>query len=569
MPVRIVTDSACDLPEALCESLGIEVVPLTIRFGEREYVDRKELSTEAFWRELDAASVLPETAAPSVGAFEETFRNLADDGADGIVCVNLSASLSATMQSAQVAAKALDGQIPIAVVDSKSASMGIGNLAMYAARRAGNGAGVAEIVSEIEERRGRQHVYAALDTLEYLRKGGRIGGAQALLGSMLSIKPVIKVIDGAVEEGGKVRTRSKALRFLVDQVPDGLESISVLHAMAPDVDEFLALLEPKVPGAEVTVGTIGPVIGVHVGPRTMGIGFIHRSSLIGARAGRARRRHRTGRARRGRRRGRAGRAAAPPYQHRARGVPPDPRQPRRRARRHARSADLDRAQDRIVRRPLALFDVGVPRRHQRRARRGSAPQPPPTAHRNPPGSRPPAPARPTTRSPQRLDIDAALAQLSPEYRAAVALRDLVGMDYAEIGEVLGLPPGTVRSRISRGRAALADILGNQETGLGTSNPRNTMNDTPAPLTSDQVDELLSAELDDDFDAAARDLGLEPDDARVPLHATPGTDARRRRSLVAARDALAAVRRSRRSHCGAATRNGVGRVPGGRAVFGAQ
>src|SRR5262249_39442134 len=122
MPVRIVTDSACDLPEAVCEDLGVEVVPLTIRFGEREYVDRKELSTEGFWRELQASSALPETAAPSVGAFEETFRALADGGADGIVCINLSARLSATMQSAQVAAKALDGQTPIEIVDSMSAS---------------------------------------------------------------------------------------------------------------------------------------------------------------------------------------------------------------------------------------------------------------------------------------------------------------------------------------------------------------------------------------------------------------------------------------------------------------
>ena len=140
MPVRIVTDSACDLPEAVCEELGIEVVPLTIRFGEREYVDRKELSVDAFWRELAASSVLPETAAPSVGAFEETFRRLTDEGADGIVCINLSARLSATMQSAQVAAKALDGQIPIEIIDSQSASMGIGNLVLYAARRARAGA---------------------------------------------------------------------------------------------------------------------------------------------------------------------------------------------------------------------------------------------------------------------------------------------------------------------------------------------------------------------------------------------------------------------------------------------
>jgi len=277
MPVRIVTDSACDLPEAMCEDLGIEVVPLTIRFGEREYVDRRELSTDAFWRELASSPVLPETAAPSVGAFEETFRRLSDERADGIVCINLSARLSATMQSAQVAAKALDGTTPIEIIDSQSASMGIGNLALHAARRARAGASIEEIVHEIEARREREHVFAALDTLEYLRKGGRIGGAQAMLGSMLSIKPIISVSDGAVESAGRVRTRSKALRFLVDQIPVGkVEIISVLHADAPDLDEFLAMLEPVVPDAEVTVGTIGPVIGVHTGPRVMGIAWIDR-----------------------------------------------------------------------------------------------------------------------------------------------------------------------------------------------------------------------------------------------------------------------------------------------------
>jgi DegV family protein with EDD domain len=279
MPVRIVTDSACDLPEAACTELGVEIVPLTIRFGEREYVDRTELSTEAFWREVQSASELPETAAPSVGAFEETFRRLGDDGAEGIVCVNLSGRLSATMQSAQVAAKALDGQIPVEVIDSESASMGIGNLVMYAARRAQSGATVEEIVAEVEDRRNRQHVFATLDTLEFLRKGGRIGGAQAMLGSMLSIKPVIEVRDGVVEQAAKVRTRSKALRYLVDQIPDGkVEAISVLHAMAPDLDEFLAMMEPKVPDAEVVVGTIGPVVGVHTGPRVIGIAFVERSN---------------------------------------------------------------------------------------------------------------------------------------------------------------------------------------------------------------------------------------------------------------------------------------------------
>jgi DegV family protein with EDD domain len=278
MAVRVVTDSACDLPPEVCDALGIEVVPLTIRFGDREYVDRKELTSDEFWRQLESSSVLPETAAPSVGVFEETFRRLHDGGADGIVCVNLSAQLSATMQSAQVAAKALDGLCPIEIVDSASASMGIGILALLAARRASEGADVSTIAREISARRDHQKLFAALDTLEYLRRGGRIGGAQAMLGSMLSIKPIITVEHGAVEQAGKVRTRSKALRFMLDRIPDGaVESICVMHSGATDLDDFLETLRPKVPGAEIVVGDIGPVVGVHVGPRAVGLTWIERA----------------------------------------------------------------------------------------------------------------------------------------------------------------------------------------------------------------------------------------------------------------------------------------------------
>jgi DegV family protein with EDD domain len=278
MAVRVVSDSACDLPVETCEALGIEIVPLTIRFGNDEYVDRTELSTEAFWTKLPSSPVLPETAAPSVGAFEETFRALHESGADGIVCVNLSAHLSATMQSAQVAAKALDGLCPIEVIDSASASMGIGILALHAARRAAEGADVATITREVTERRDRQRLYATLDTLEYLKKGGRIGGAQALVGSMLSIKPIVTVVNGAVEQAGKVRTRSKALSFILEKVPAGrVESICVLHSGAADIEEFLATLRPKIEGAEIVVGRIGPVVGVHVGPGALGVTWIERA----------------------------------------------------------------------------------------------------------------------------------------------------------------------------------------------------------------------------------------------------------------------------------------------------
>src|SRR5204863_5997015 len=138
---------------------------------------------------------------------------------------------------------------PVSVFDSRSVSMGQGALVLHAAQRAEEGADIDTIVAELEDRAQRSTVLFTVDTLEYLRKGGRIGGAQALLGSMLSIKPIITIIDGAVEPAGRVRTRSNALQFIIDRIPDGrVEAISVLHAMAPDVDEFVALLEPKVPG---------------------------------------------------------------------------------------------------------------------------------------------------------------------------------------------------------------------------------------------------------------------------------------------------------------------------------
>lgn len=279
MGLRVVTDSACDLPQQMCDDLGVEVVPLTIRFGDAEYVDRVELSTEEFWRRLAGADPLPETAAPSVGAFEEAFRRIADEGADGIVCINLSSAMSATMQSAQVAAKALDGLCPIEVVDSQSASMGIGSLVLHAARRAREGADLATVVHEVEDRRDRSRVLATLDTLEFLRRGGRISGAQALLGSMLSIKPIITVADGHVDAAGKVRTRSKALRFIVDQVKQrDVETVCVLHAAAPDLHEFLSMLEPIVSGSELVVGEVGPVVGVHTGPRVIGVIWTERGA---------------------------------------------------------------------------------------------------------------------------------------------------------------------------------------------------------------------------------------------------------------------------------------------------
>ena len=275
MGVRVVTDSSCDLPVARAAELGIEIVPLTIRFGSEEFVDRVELTNEEFWRKVATSEVLPETAAPSAGAFEATFQRLAAEGADGIICINLSSRLSATMQSAQVAAKALKGTCPVEVVDSLNVSMGLGLQCINAVRLA-TGADLDQIARATEDQARRTRLFGALDTLEHLRRGGRIGAAQALLGGMLSIKPVIEVRDGAVAEAGKVRTRSKSLKLLADKVAQATspQQVFVFDAQAPDIDEMIELLAPTVARDQIEFGTIGPVIGTHAGPRTIGVGWV-------------------------------------------------------------------------------------------------------------------------------------------------------------------------------------------------------------------------------------------------------------------------------------------------------
>lgn len=278
MAVRVVTDSSCDLPDEVVSELGIEVVPLTIRFGEEEFVDRRDLTPTEFWAKLASSPVLPETAAPSAGAFEEAFRRLADAGADGIVCITLSSKLSATLQSAQVGAKALEGRCPVEIVDSLTLSLALGNLVRVAGHLAAEGADLATITRRVEDLRARSRLFGTLDTLEYLQKGGRIGRAQALLGSMLSIKPVVGVEDGEVEPLARVRTRSKALRWLVDKVKEEatVENLAILHGDAPDVGVLLEMFEPLYPPDAILVSQLGPVIGTHAGPRTIGVTY-HRS----------------------------------------------------------------------------------------------------------------------------------------------------------------------------------------------------------------------------------------------------------------------------------------------------
>lgn len=276
MVVRIVTDSACDLPQGRADELGIEIVPLTIRFGDEEFVDRIELSNEEFWRKVATSPVLPETAAPSPGAFEDRFRSLAEAGADAVVCINLSSRLSGTMQSAQIAATTLAGELPVRVVDSLSVSLGLGSQCIAAQALASDGQDLDTIVESVIDRASRTRLFGALDTLEHLRRGGRIGGAQAMLGSVLSIKPIIGIQDGVVSEAGKVRTRSKSLSHLAAKLASAHDpsGVFVFHAQAPDIDEFLDQLAKFVPRESIEVGNIGPVIGTHGGPRTIGLGWV-------------------------------------------------------------------------------------------------------------------------------------------------------------------------------------------------------------------------------------------------------------------------------------------------------
>jgi DegV family protein with EDD domain len=276
MPVRIVTDSSCDLTAEEVAKHGVAVVPLSIRFGDTEYEDRSELSVEDFYAKLASSEVLPETAAPAPGKFEAAFRRQQQAGADAVVCINLSAELSATMQSAQNAARALAGELDVRVVDSHSITSGLGTQVMLAAEAAASGASADDVVALVQDLASRTHVFGALDTLDNLKKGGRIGGAQALLGSLLSIKPIVDISTGKVEEAGKARTRKKALEVLRDKVAaaGAIEHVSVHHGFAPEVDEMLDLLHPIVPREQIRVGVIGPVIGTHGGPRVMGVTWL-------------------------------------------------------------------------------------------------------------------------------------------------------------------------------------------------------------------------------------------------------------------------------------------------------
>ncbi|HSR22079.1 MAG TPA: DegV family protein [Candidatus Eisenbacteria bacterium] len=270
---RVVTDSTSDVPPEWCERYGIEVVPLRVLFGHESFRDRIELSVDQFFARLRQADRLPTTSAPSPGDFAEVYRRLSRE-CEGVVSIHISGELSGTVEAARVGAASVEG-FPVHVIDSRCLTICVA----YLCRVAAEAGTLEEAVRGVEERIPKQRILALLDTLKYLEMGGRIGRAQALLGSMLDVKPILGMADGKVVPLDRVRTRAKAISRLLERLREDLpvERLAVMHAQAPeDAEGIRARLAADLPAVEVEVGEIGAVLGTHVGPGAVGLTYIKR-----------------------------------------------------------------------------------------------------------------------------------------------------------------------------------------------------------------------------------------------------------------------------------------------------
>jgi len=274
--IRVVTDSASDLPADIASRYSVVTVPLDVRLGDLGPEETRKLSATEFWQACANTAALPETSAPSPGAFRDAFAQAREDGCDGVVCVTISSELSATYQAACAGAAEVAGDIPVEVIDSRSATMGEGLLVIEAAELATPGSSLEEVAAGVRAAVGAIGVFGTLDTLDNLRRGGRIGSAQAFVGSLLSIKPVIEVRGGVVEGESRQRTRGRSLRYLAEKVAEAepLRRLAVAHAAASDLGEFLRILAEVHPADDVIVAYIGPVIGAHTGAGTIGVCFL-------------------------------------------------------------------------------------------------------------------------------------------------------------------------------------------------------------------------------------------------------------------------------------------------------
>lgn len=275
--IRIVTDSTADIPRELQEQLDIVVVPLKVHFGEETYVDGIDITSADFYEKLAAASQLPTTSQPSPADFLDVYKQTAAEPGDEIISIHISSALSGTYQSAVLAKQLLEDQIPVHIVDSRYACYGHGMMVVTAAQMAKEGKSVDEILAEIERRRAESRIYFIVDTLQYLHKGGRIGKASALFGSLLNIKPILTVDEaGEVAPVDKVRGQKNALNRMIELLKrdfgDRPFELHVGHANAPDMARELRDLLKKSLNAETkSFIEVGPVIGTHAGPGTLAV----------------------------------------------------------------------------------------------------------------------------------------------------------------------------------------------------------------------------------------------------------------------------------------------------------
>ena len=274
MKIRVVTDSTSDLPAEVVCDLGITVVPALVQFGDRVFRDGVDLSTNEFYHKLQINSVLPRTSAPSPGTFNEVYGQLARE-ANGIVSIHVSAQMSSTCDAARVGS--VDLKCPISIIDSQTASMACGLLVIVAARAARDGASLSEIEALVQAAVPRTVTYGVFGTLEYLYKGGRIGRAQAFIGSMLKLNPILAIKAGDILPIARVRTRPKAIERLCEILQDlGLpQEMSVMSTTEPEEAEALAQrLAPMFPPQRMYRASIGPAMGTYVGPGAVGVSVI-------------------------------------------------------------------------------------------------------------------------------------------------------------------------------------------------------------------------------------------------------------------------------------------------------
>ena len=273
--VAIVTDSASDLPPETAAANGIDIVPLVVTFGNETFKAGVDLSTAEFWRRMTAPEApFPTTAASAPGDFKAAYDRCFAEGADAIVSIHVAGTLSGTIKSAEIA-RGLVRNGEIHIVDSGSASMGEGLLALLAAELAKRGADATEIAGAVEDRKSDLDLYVALDTLDYLRKGGRISGAQAAIGTRLSVKPIITIRDGLVHTADKPRTRGKARERVLELLTARpIERLAVLYTPPANGEAFrrevLERLAGKVNPSYVSVQVVGPSVGPHLGPGCVG-----------------------------------------------------------------------------------------------------------------------------------------------------------------------------------------------------------------------------------------------------------------------------------------------------------